>query len=52
MAVEFEDREGIVKFYKEIQANGKITPKLRLQGIVFKSRFLSGIYKVLKREKA
>lgn len=52
LAVEFEDREGIVKFYKEIQANGKITPKLRLQGIVFKSRFLSGIYKVLKREKA
>ncbi len=45
LAVEFEDREGIVKFYKDIQANGKITPKLRLQYIVFKNRLLKRIYK-------
>lgn len=45
LAVEFEDREGIVRFYKDIQANGKITPKLRLQYIVFKNRLLNRIYK-------
>ncbi|MBR2971362.1 MAG: glycosyltransferase family 2 protein [Clostridia bacterium] len=47
-AIEFKDKASIAKFYREIESNGKINLKLRIQNFVFRNKLLSAIYNIFK----
>ena len=49
LAVEFNDRDGIRSFYRDVRKYGAITMKLRVQYAIFKSKILSKIYTLLKK---
>lgn len=48
-AAEFNDTKSVVAFFKEIKMAGKLNLKMRLQHIVFRSKFLSNIYRAFKQ---
>ena len=48
LAIEFQDRDNIGRFYREIGNNGKISLKLRIQSFVFRNKLLSAIYNIFK----
>lgn len=50
LAVEFCDRKNVKKFYKEMKLNGKITPKMYIQYVIFKNSFLSKIYNTITQK--
>lgn len=51
LAIEFRDRDNICNFYKEIKKYGKLTIKLRVQYLVFKSKLFHFLYDLIKNDK-